>query len=179
MSQLIALHIQDGRFQRSLALVTAGSSLVSGLEVVQREEDSPLSDSTSVPHTSWKRRIHEGRFQKHLAGVAALWSLLSGFEAWYSHYKSRFRIWAQWTPIILTPHPIKCVCRRNSQQACRTALLARHLFPCVDRRHSRFRVSRPRDRSPAGRHKNLDVQRPVRAAHLRASLAWPHVLQTI
>jgi hypothetical protein len=26
-------HIQDGRFQRSLALVTAASSLVSGLEV--------------------------------------------------------------------------------------------------------------------------------------------------
>src|SRR3954465_5864408 len=29
----IVEHIEDGRFQRSLALVTAGSSLVSGLEV--------------------------------------------------------------------------------------------------------------------------------------------------
>ena len=31
------------------------------------------------------------------------WAFFSGFEALYSHYKSRFRIWAQWTPIILTP----------------------------------------------------------------------------
>jgi hypothetical protein len=42
-------------------------------------------------------------FQKHLAGVAALWTLFSGAEAWYSHYKSRFRIWAQWTPVLLSP----------------------------------------------------------------------------
>ena len=31
--RLIDEHIKDGRFQRSLAFVTAGSSLVSGLEV--------------------------------------------------------------------------------------------------------------------------------------------------
>jgi hypothetical protein len=198
-------HIQDGRFQRSLALVTAGSSFVSGLEVayehykgsysnpvmytpvmlsgivtaasmggvfdrciaagamrwtcvitlvdgiigfgfhvrgikrkpggwklpltnvimgppifapllfgtaaylgwmasyLRRENDPPLAEISSVPHTGWKREIHEGRFQKHLAGVAAVWTVLSGVEAWYSHYKSRFRIWAQWTPVLLSP----------------------------------------------------------------------------
>ncbi len=60
-------------------------------------------DVEPVPHTGWRREIHEGRFQKHLAGVAAVWTVLSGVEAWYSHYKSRFRIWAQWTPVLLAP----------------------------------------------------------------------------
>lgn len=203
--RVVTQHIRDGRFQRSLALVTAGSSFVSGLEVayehykgsysnpimytpvllsgvltgtsiggvfsrraacgamrwtsvltlvdgvigfgfhvrgiarkpggwqlpltniimgppifapllfgtaaylglmasyLRREEDAPIEDLSSHSHTGWRKEIHEGRFQKHLAGVAAIWTLLSGFEAWYSHYKSRFRIWAQWTPILLTP----------------------------------------------------------------------------
>jgi len=201
----IVEHIQDGRFQRSLALVTAGSSFVSGLEVayehykgsysnpvmytpvtlsgvvtlasvgaafsrrwacgamrwvcvvtlvdgiigfgfhvrgiarkpggwklpltnvimgppifapllfgtaaylgwmasyLRRENDPPLGEISAVGHTGWRREIHEGRFQKHLAGVAAVWTVLSGVEAWYSHYKSRFRIWAQWTPVLLSP----------------------------------------------------------------------------
>jgi hypothetical protein len=198
-------HIQDGRFQRSLALVTAGSSLVSGLEVayehykgsysnpvmytpvllsgalsvaslggtfssrvarsamrwvsaitlldgvigfgfhvrgihrkpggwrlpitniimgppvfapllfgtaaylglmasyLRREGDAPSGALSYNPRGGWRQEIHEGRFQKHLAGVAAAWTVLSGLEAWYSHYKSRFRIWAQWTPVLLTP----------------------------------------------------------------------------
>lgn len=53
--------------------------------------------------TGWRRELHEGRFQKHLAAVTAVWTIFSGFEAWYSHYKSRFRILAQWTPVILAP----------------------------------------------------------------------------
>ena len=196
-------HIEDGRFQRSLALVTAASSLVSGLEVsyehykgsysnlvmytpvllsgaltgaaiagffsrraartvmrwtaaltladgvigfgfhirgiqrkpggwripivnivmgppifapllfgtaaylgfmasyLRREEDPKRIEQTE--YSGWKRELNEGRFQKHLCGVAAVWTVFSGFEAWYSHYKSRFRIWAQWTPVILAP----------------------------------------------------------------------------
>jgi hypothetical protein len=198
-------HIQTGRFQRSLALITAGSSLVSGLEVayehykgsysnpvmytpvllsgaltvaslggffsgrvarrgmrwisaitlldgvigfgfhvrgirrkpggwslpitniimgppifapllfgtaaylglmasyLRREDDQRSGASAATPHEGWRREIHAGRFQKHLAGVAAAWTVLSGLESWYSHYKSRFRIWAQWTPVLLTP----------------------------------------------------------------------------
>lgn len=81
---------------------------------LRREEDSKLSAlvplTAHLPqkaggkhYTGWRLELHEGRFQKHLAGVAAVWTLFSGFEALYSHYKSRFRIWAQWTPVILAP----------------------------------------------------------------------------
>ncbi|MFZ0594236.1 MAG: hypothetical protein WAM39_27520 [Bryobacteraceae bacterium] len=210
----IDAHVKDGRFQRSLALVTAASSLVSGLEVsyehykgsfsnpvmyspvalsgsltgaavlaffsrraaqtllrmtsvatlldglvgfgfhirgiarkpggwrlpitniimgppifapllfgtaaylglmasyLRREEDEKLSAITSARlveragdrrYTGWRHQLSEGQFQKHLAGVAAVWTIFSGFEAWYSHYKSRFRIGAQWTPVVLAP----------------------------------------------------------------------------
>ena len=70
---------------------------------LRREGDRPLTALSSVPYTGWRREIHEGRFQKHLAAVAAVWTILSGVEALYSHYKSRFRIWAQWTPVLLSP----------------------------------------------------------------------------
>jgi hypothetical protein len=70
---------------------------------LRREEDQAMAEASSHSHTGWRKEIHEGRFQKHLAGVAALWTALSGCEALYSHYKSRFRIWAQWTPVLLTP----------------------------------------------------------------------------
>jgi hypothetical protein len=53
--------------------------------------------------TGWRHELREGRFQKHLCLVTAAWTFFSGVEAWYSHYKSRFRIWAQWTPVILAP----------------------------------------------------------------------------
>ena len=196
-------HIKDGRFQRSLALVTAASSLVSGLEVAYEHYKGSYSNpvmyspvalsgvvtgaaiagffsrraaKTVLRWTSavtladgvigfgfhirgihrkpggwrlaltniimgppifapllfgtaaylgfmasylrregdqggeapkhpqgWKRELQEGQFQKHLAAVAAAWALFSGVEAWYSHYKSRFRIWAQWTPVVLAP----------------------------------------------------------------------------
>ncbi len=78
---------------------------------LRREEDRKLLGDPGFVrrpdykprYTGWRRDLNEGRFQKHLAGVTALWTLFSGFEAWYSHYKSRFRIWAQWTPVILAP----------------------------------------------------------------------------
>ena len=154
-------HIKDGRFQRSLSLVAAGSSLISGLEVGyehykgsygNRAMYSPVALSAALTATAvagvfstniimgppifapllfgtaaylgfiasylqpegneskgenapegWRRELSEGQFQKHMAAVAALWTLFSGAEAWYSHYKSRFRIWSQWVPVLLSP----------------------------------------------------------------------------
>jgi len=68
---------------------------------LRREEDARDCFDRSL--SGWRLELHEGRFQKHLCAVAALWTTFSGFEAWYSHYKSRFRIWSQWTPILLSP----------------------------------------------------------------------------
>ena len=78
---------------------------------LRREGDRKLIDDPGFVrrpdykprYTGWKRDLSEGRFQKHLAVVTALWTVFSGFEVWYSHYKSRYRIWAQWTPVILSP----------------------------------------------------------------------------
>jgi len=90
---------------------------------LRREEDDPDSPS---PYTGWRRELNEGRFQKHLAAVAAIWALFSGFEAWYSHYKSRFHIWAQWTPVILAPIQVGvCVAAMFSER------VARRLLPAV------------------------------------------------
>lgn len=68
---------------------------------LRREEDSKHLRQTRLK--GWRRELHEGRFQKHLCVVTAVWTIFSGFEAWYSHYKSRFKIWAQWTPVMLAP----------------------------------------------------------------------------
>ncbi|MGH9638879.1 MAG: hypothetical protein ACRD3Y_02360, partial [Bryobacteraceae bacterium] len=68
---------------------------------LRREEDA--KESTEVRYTGWRRELHHGRFQKHLCAVAACWTVFSGAEAWYSHYKSRFRIWSQWMPVIWSP----------------------------------------------------------------------------
>jgi hypothetical protein len=68
---------------------------------LRREEDPKQIERAE--YSGWKRELNEGQFQKHLCGVAAVWTVFSGFEAWYSHYKSRFKIWAQWTPVILAP----------------------------------------------------------------------------
>jgi hypothetical protein len=68
---------------------------------LRREEDA--RDQVDASYSGWRKELHEGRFQKHLAKVAAAWTLFSGAEAWYSHYKSRFRIWSQWTPVVLAP----------------------------------------------------------------------------
>lgn len=65
------------------------------------EEEKPGKPKTR--HEGWRRELNEGQFQKHMSAVAALWTLCSGAEAWYSHYKSRFRIWAQWMPVLLSP----------------------------------------------------------------------------
>lgn len=52
---------------------------------------------------SEEQDIREGRFQKQVAVVTAVSAMLSGFEAYYSHYKNRFRYKVQWTPVVLAP----------------------------------------------------------------------------
>jgi hypothetical protein len=52
---------------------------------------------------SEEQDIREGRFQKQVAIVTAASAMLSGFEAFYSHYKNRFRYKVQWTPVVLAP----------------------------------------------------------------------------
>jgi len=73
---------------------------------LRREEEPkllPPKAESSREKKNWKQELRQGKFQKHLAAVSAIWAVLSGAEVWYSHYKSRFRIWAQWTPVILAP----------------------------------------------------------------------------
>ncbi|HEX5235506.1 MAG TPA: hypothetical protein VFW25_09260 [Silvibacterium sp.] len=90
-----------------------GTSAYLGLiaSYLRREEDlgDPLDTGREVlalatpGKKDWRDELRYGRFQKHLSGVTLLWAFFSGFEAWYSHYKSNFRIKAQWTPVLLTP----------------------------------------------------------------------------
>ncbi len=67
------------------------------------EEHAKRATDEHPVYSGWQRELNEGQFQKHMAAVAALWTLFSGSEAWYSHYKSRFRIWSQWIPVLLSP----------------------------------------------------------------------------
>ncbi len=100
---------------------------------LRREEDSRIAILQKKPARGWRREIHEGRFQKHLAAVAAIWTVLSGLEAWYSHYKSRFRIWAQWTPVLLTPIQFgACVAAIFSENAARKFLPATSTLAMID-----------------------------------------------
>lgn len=93
-----------------------GTSAYLGLmaSYLRREEDAPGDiDSAAAPEqvpsaalerkSDWRVEIAEGRFQKHLSALTIAWAFFSGFEALYSHYKSRFRFAAQWSPIVLTP----------------------------------------------------------------------------
>lgn len=100
---------------------------------LRREEDPKPVDGSTSKYTGWKRELNEGKFQKHLAGVAALWAAFSGFEAWYSHYKSRFRIWAQWTPVILAPVQFgACVGAIFSERVAQRLLPAASMLAIVD-----------------------------------------------
>jgi hypothetical protein len=91
---------------------------------LRREEDSEEARETGLH--GWRQELNEGRFQKHLCGVAAIWAVFSGFEAWYSHYKSRFQIWAQWTPVLLAPVQFAvCIGSIFNEQ------IARKLLPAV------------------------------------------------
>jgi hypothetical protein len=90
-----------------------GTSAYLGLmaSYLRREEDlggvseqvRDAAEAMLPMRPDWREDLRTGRFQKHLCGVTILWAFCSGFEALYSHYKSNFRVWAQWTPVLLTP----------------------------------------------------------------------------
>lgn len=52
---------------------------------------------------SAEQDVREGKFQRQVAIVTGISALLSGFEAYYSHYKSNFRYWIQWSPVVISP----------------------------------------------------------------------------
>src|SRR6201996_7913249 len=98
---------------------------------LRREEDPKQIEQPQ--YSGWKRELNEGRFQKHLCAVAALWTVFSGFEAWYSHYKSRFKIWAQWTPVILAPIQLAaCIGAIFSERVAKRMLPAVSTLAMVD-----------------------------------------------
>ncbi len=119
---------------------------------LRREEDPPLNEAPPLSQTGWRKEIAEGRFQKHLAGVAAVWTVLSGFEAWYSHYKSRFRIWAQWTPVLLSPVQFAaCVGAIFSERAAQKVLPVTSSLAMVDGGLGFFYHARGIMRRPGGK----------------------------
>ena len=84
------------------------------------EEDAPIGQQ---PVRGWREELRTGQFQKHLAFISMIWAVFSGFEAWYSHYKSKFRIWAQWTPVLLAPVQIAaCAAAISDKRAASTFL---------------------------------------------------------
>ncbi|MBV9269393.1 MAG: hypothetical protein JO061_24705 [Acidobacteriaceae bacterium] len=113
---------------------------------LRREEEEKLTlISSTVKHllpeslggdpykTGWRCELHAGKFQKHLIVVSLIWGVFSGFEAWYSHYKSRFKIWAQWTPVILAPvHVGACIAGLLSERAATTVLPASSALAVID-----------------------------------------------
>ena len=123
--------------------------IASYLRPEQAEKDIGNDPGEQQSLSGWRRNIAEGRFQEHLAIVSAVWALLSGLEAWYSHYKSRFRFAAQWTPVLLTPVQIAaCVAGLVSKRAARTVLPAVSAVAALDGAvgfgyHARGIVRRP------------------------------------
>ena len=91
-----------------LAPLLFGTSAYLGLvaSYLRREEEMDRSSGAGRflrVRSGWRNDLRYGQFQKHLSAVTVVWALCSGFEALYSHYKSNFRIKAQWTPVLLTP----------------------------------------------------------------------------
>lgn len=116
---------------------------------LRREEDSKkVSD---FRYQGWRRELHEGRFQKHLCAVAAAWTFFSGTEAWYSHFKSRFRIWAQWPPVLLAPVQLSaCIGGILSERAARRLLPATSAVAAVNGAIGFFYHARGVVRRPGG-----------------------------
>jgi hypothetical protein len=97
---------------------------------LRREEDDTLPPTQSQ---GWRDELRHGQFQKPLSVVSAVWAAFSGFEAWYSHYKSNFRIWAQWTPVILAPvQVVACIAAVYNKRAAQTLLPASSALAVLD-----------------------------------------------
>jgi hypothetical protein len=100
------------------------------------EEDVAMTSISSLqsPYPrGWRTDIYQGAFQKQLCAVSALWAIFSGFEAFYSHYKSRFRFWAQWTPVIMAPiQTAACLAAIANERAARTLLPAASIVTAIN-----------------------------------------------
>lgn len=95
---------------------------------LRREDSPPAPDAGNHngERLSLEQDVREGRFQQHMLVATALSASLSGAEAWYSHYKSRFRYASQWAPVILAP-----VLALTSVAATRKHRLAKTAVPAV------------------------------------------------
>jgi phosphate/sulfate permease len=115
---------------------------------LRREESNPYEPVPGRGH-GWRQELQEGRFQKHLIVVSLIWAAFSGFEAWYSHYKSRFRVWAQWTPVALAPVQVAvCLAGLANERSANTLLPVSSALALVDGMvgfgyHARGIVRRP------------------------------------
>lgn len=104
----------------------------------------------------WRDDLRHGRFQKHLCRLTILWAFCSGFEALYSHYKSRFRYFAQWTPVILTPILMAAAAAAiKSRRAANTLLPAASALALADGAAGFFYHARGIVRRPGGLKKPL------------------------
>lgn len=75
---------------------------------LQREEDHGLrsyaiAKALSLGKPKFGDDIRSGRFQKHLCLVCAVGTFAVGAESLYSHYKDRFKLPVQWSPVLLSP----------------------------------------------------------------------------
>jgi hypothetical protein len=140
-----------------------GTSAYLGLmaSYLRREEDlkpiagrieSFLEDRSS----DWRMELRHGRFQKHLSALMVLWAFFSGFEALYSHYKTKFRYKAQWTPVLLTPLLMTAgVGAVKSRRVANTALPIVSALALADGAVGVFYHARGIERRPGGAKKPL------------------------
>jgi hypothetical protein len=86
-------------------------------------KDEPRLDAASGKLARIEQDVREGRFQQHVLAVTALSAALSGVEAWYSHYKSRFRYASQWAPVVSAPLlALACVAAIPQPKLAKTAV---------------------------------------------------------
>ncbi len=147
---------------------------------LRREEDT---QDARAGYTGWKRELHEGEFQKHLAAVAAAWTLFSGAEVWYSHYKSRFRIWSQWLPVALSPIQFgACIGAIFSETAARKLLPSTSALTMATGGIGFFYHARGILRRPGGRRRwlyNILYGPPIFAPLLFSACGFLGLLATV
>ena len=104
-----------------------------------RREDDPADDQESKAEANpekandWRVEISQGRFQKHLCVITIAWAFFSGFEALYSHYKSWFRMKAQWSPVLIAPALMAAAAAAIwSRRIAKTLLPATSMLALVD-----------------------------------------------
>ena len=112
-----------------------GTSAYLGMMASYLRREGERDDASDVARTApdstatkrdWREDLRYGRFQKHLSALTIAWAFFSGFEALYSHYKSRFRYKAQWTPVLLTP-----ILMASAAAAIFSRRMAKTLLPAV------------------------------------------------